>query len=108
MIRREFVTLLGVPRLRGIRGARAAVRDAGGRVSQRVEASRDGYDPATVTPHNAHRDIQGGADPGGTYFPARGGGPHRFRSHCFGDASGQPCAIRRTVPLATPNCAAIV
>ena len=31
---------------------------------------------------------------GGTYFPARGGGPHRFRSHCFGDASGQPCAIR--------------
>jgi hypothetical protein len=35
---------------------------------------------------------------GGTYFPARGGGPHRFRSHCFGDASGQPCAIRRTSP----------
>jgi hypothetical protein len=42
MKRREFVTLLGVPRLRGIRGAHAAVRDAGGRVSQRVEASRDG------------------------------------------------------------------
>jgi hypothetical protein len=42
MKRREFVTLLDVPRLRGIRGARAAVRDACGRVSQRVEASRDG------------------------------------------------------------------
>ena len=42
MIRREFVTLLGVPRLRGIRGARSSPRcrwsgfSAGGSQSRRI------------------------------------------------------------------------